>query len=150
MTKRKTTPAAPVKAASATASPKTKTSATAPSRRPKAPPQAATAPPAAAPGALGPVAPGGKIGLLIELLRRPDGATINEMSEATGWQTHSVRGAMAGQIKKILGLTITSDKPANERIYRIGRTATSPTEARSAGADRTATRRTAARRKAAK
>jgi hypothetical protein len=61
----------------------------------------------------------GKLGILLTLLQREEGATIFDMAEATGWQFHSVRGAMAGSIKKKLGLTITSAKPGNERIYRI-------------------------------
>jgi hypothetical protein len=57
---------------------------------------------------------------MIELLKRPDGATLNQLIEATGWQAHTVRGAMAGALKKKLGLTITSDKAAGqERTYRI-------------------------------
>lgn len=59
----------------------------------------------------------GKFAVLVELLRRPDGATIVDMCEATGWQKHSVRGAMSGL--KQLGFEISSDKPANERIYAI-------------------------------
>jgi hypothetical protein len=61
----------------------------------------------------------GKLGILLGLLQRKEGATLFEMSEATGWQHHSVRGALAGSIKKKLGLEITSEKPGNERIYRI-------------------------------
>ena len=57
---------------------------------------------------------------MIELLKRPEGATLNQLIEATGWQAHTVRGAMAGALKKKLGLTITSDKATGqERIYRI-------------------------------
>ena len=57
---------------------------------------------------------------MIELLKRPDGATLNQLVEVTGWQAHTVRGAMAGALKKKLGLTITSDKATGqERTYRI-------------------------------
>ncbi|WP_281888201.1 DUF3489 domain-containing protein [Limnohabitans sp. TEGF004] len=57
---------------------------------------------------------------MIELLKRSDGATLNQLIEATGWQAHTVRGAMAGALKKKLGLTITSDKATGqERTYRI-------------------------------
>ncbi len=57
---------------------------------------------------------------MIELLKRPDGATLNQLVEATGWQSHTVRGAMAGSLKKKLGLTITSEKvTGQERTYRI-------------------------------
>lgn len=63
--------------------------------------------------------PRGKIGLVVELLRRPDGATIPDMMAATGWQAHSVRGAIAGAIKKKLGLPVISTKSEAGRIYRI-------------------------------
>ena len=65
---------------------------------------------------------GTKLSLVIELLRRKDGATLPEMVKATGWQAHSVRGAMSGALKKKLGLKITSTKSDKRgRIYRIGR-----------------------------
>jgi hypothetical protein len=54
---------------------------------------------------------------LIAMLRK--GATIGEMVAATGWQSHTVRGAMAGALKKRLGLTITSEKEERGRVYRI-------------------------------
>jgi hypothetical protein len=57
---------------------------------------------------------------MIEMLKRPDGATLNQLVEATGWQSHTVRGAMAGSLKKKQGLTITSEKiTGQERTYRI-------------------------------
>ena len=64
-------------------------------------------------------APKGKVASLVELLRRPDGATVEAMMAATGWQAHSVRGAMSGAIKKTLGLNVTSEKTEAGRIYRI-------------------------------
>jgi hypothetical protein len=60
-----------------------------------------------------------KLGKMIALLRREDGATIAQMMKATGWQAHSVRGAMSGTIKKRLGLTVTSTKLGASRIYRL-------------------------------
>ena len=61
-----------------------------------------------------------KQAVLIELLKRPEGATLPQMTEATGWQVHTVRGAMAGSLKKKLGLEITSEKQTGaDRIYRI-------------------------------
>jgi hypothetical protein len=63
--------------------------------------------------------PSGKIGLLIDLLERPGGASLQDMQAATGWQAHSVRGAIAGSIKKKRGLAVTSDKSDGARIYRI-------------------------------
>ena len=63
---------------------------------------------------------GTKQSLMIELLKRPGGATLTEIVEATGWQAHTVRGAMAGALKKKLGLTITSEKDETKgRVYRI-------------------------------
>jgi len=57
---------------------------------------------------------------LIEMLRAEEGATIDEIVEATGWQPHTVRGAMSGALKKKLGLTITSEKiEGRGRTYMI-------------------------------
>ena len=57
---------------------------------------------------------------VIRMLQRPEGATINQICAATGWQAHTVRGTFAGAFKKKLGLTITSDKAqGGERVYRI-------------------------------
>jgi len=57
---------------------------------------------------------------LIEMLRAEGGATIDEIVEATGWQAHTVRGAMSGALKKKLGLTITSEKiEGRGRVYVI-------------------------------
>jgi hypothetical protein len=57
---------------------------------------------------------------ILALLSRRDGATITELMEASGWQQHSVRGFLAGTIKKKLGLALTSSKTAGElRRYRI-------------------------------
>ena len=61
-----------------------------------------------------------KQALVIGLLQRPEGATIAQIMEATGWQQHTVRGTLAGTLKKRLGLTITSAKEAGgQRVYRI-------------------------------
>ena len=73
--------------------------------------------------------PDSKQALVIGLLQRPEGATIAQIMEATGWQQHTVRGTLAGTLKKRLGLTITSTKEAGgQRVYRI-ESATSGTEA---------------------
>ena len=56
-------------------------------------------------GAFGPDARGTKQALLIGMLGRAEGATIDEIVAATGWQPHTVRGAFAGALKKRLGLT---------------------------------------------
>ncbi len=64
--------------------------------------------------------PGSKLHQVIQLLTRPEGATIPQMMEQTGWQQHTVRGTLAGALKKRLGLTIESEKPDGEdRVYRI-------------------------------
>lgn len=56
----------------------------------------------------------------LDLLSRASGATIAEMQNATGWQPHSVRGFLAGKIKKMPGLTLTSEKPADgPRRYHV-------------------------------
>jgi hypothetical protein len=47
----------------------------------------------------------------IDLLSRREGATIEELQAATGWQQHSVRGFLAGAVKKKLGFTLVSEKP---------------------------------------
>lgn len=66
------------------------------------------------------VRPGTKQALLIDLLNRKTGATIDEAVEATGWQAHSVRGAISGALKKKLGLVVTSETADGRgRVYRI-------------------------------
>jgi hypothetical protein len=57
---------------------------------------------------------------VIAMLKRAEGATITQICEATGWQSHTVRGTFAGAFKKKLGLEITSSKAdGSERTYRI-------------------------------
>jgi hypothetical protein len=57
---------------------------------------------------------------VIAMLKRPEGATIAQIMEITGWQQHTVRGTFAGAFKKKLGLDITSTKTdGGERVYRI-------------------------------
>ena len=54
------------------------------------------------------------------MLSRPEGASIEEMMQATDWQQHSVRGFLAGTVKKKLGFPLTSSKAeASARRYRI-------------------------------
>jgi len=63
---------------------------------------------------------GTKQATLIAMLRAPDGATIDEIMAATGWQSHTVRGAMAGALKKNLGLEATSEKVEGRgRVYSL-------------------------------
>jgi transposase len=60
-----------------------------------------------------------KLAQLEAMLRRPDGATIEQISKSLVWQAHSVRGAMSGALKKKQGLTITTEKTDDGRVYRI-------------------------------
>jgi hypothetical protein len=63
---------------------------------------------------------GSKQAQVIALLRRPTGATLDELVAATGWQRHTVRGVLSGALKKRLGLTVRSEKTAGSpRTYRI-------------------------------
>ncbi len=78
------------------------------------------APPAAEAPKARKIREGTKQALLIEMLKRQGGATIDEIVTATAWQSHTARGAMAGALKKKLGLTITSEKDESRgRVYRI-------------------------------
>jgi hypothetical protein len=56
---------------------------------------------------------------VIALLRRPEGATVDEVRTATGWQPHTVRGVFSGALKKKLGLQIVAGKEERGRVYRI-------------------------------
>ena len=63
--------------------------------------------------------PESKLAIIMGMLRSNKGATIEALSKATGWQAHSVRGAMSGAIKKQRGLVVTSEKADGVRTYRI-------------------------------
>jgi hypothetical protein len=56
---------------------------------------------------------------VIALLRRPEGATVDEVRAATGWQPHTVRGVFSGALKKKLGLAVIAAKEERGRVYRI-------------------------------
>ncbi len=60
-----------------------------------------------------------KLDQIIALLARPGGAAIDDLMAATGWQAHSVRGALAGSLRK-KGHVIESLKIDGRRIYRVG------------------------------
>ncbi|CAK0781253.1 hypothetical protein CCP4SC76_7800002 [Gammaproteobacteria bacterium] len=56
--------------------------------------------------------------LVVQMLKRPEGATIEQIMANTGWQSHSTRGFLSGALKKKMGLTITSEKVDGLRNYR--------------------------------
>jgi hypothetical protein len=95
----------------------------APRKAPRAKPPAKAGPSATigAEAALGPRhRDGTKQAALIAMLRRAEGATVAEIMTATGWQAHTVRGAIAGALKKKLGLAVSSEKiETRGRVYRI-------------------------------
>lgn len=63
---------------------------------------------------------GSKLAILVELLSRDGGAAVEEMTAATGWQAHTVRGVMSGALAKKFGLAITSEKiEGRGRVYRV-------------------------------
>lgn len=81
------------------------------SREPASPGSADTAPH---------IRPGTRQALLVDLLRRDGGASLEELVQATGWQQHSVRGAISSTVRKKLGLTVMSEKVEGRgRVYRI-------------------------------
>ena len=63
---------------------------------------------------------GSKAAIVLELMRRKEGATLAEIAKATEWQNHSIRGFVSGHVTKKLGLKVESTKSeAGERTYRI-------------------------------
>lgn len=66
--------------------------------------------------------PGSKLAQVVDMLEAEAGATIAEIMTATGWQQHTVRGALAGSITKKLGRTLSSEKVEGRgRVYRIAK-----------------------------
>lgn len=63
--------------------------------------------------------PASKQSRVVEMLRAPGGATIAAVMKVTGWQQHSVRGFLAGAVKKKMGLELTSETSKDGRVYRI-------------------------------
>jgi uncharacterized protein YjdB len=63
---------------------------------------------------------GSKTANVLDLLKRPDGVTLEELMKATGWQSHSVRGFLSGTVGKKMGFEVTSAKgEAGERTYSV-------------------------------
>jgi hypothetical protein len=63
---------------------------------------------------------GSKAAKVLDLLKRPGGATSKEIMRATGWQPHSVRGFLSGTVGKKMGLTVVSTKGEDgERTYSV-------------------------------
>lgn len=64
--------------------------------------------------------PQSKSAEIIELLRRPEGATLHDLMAASGWQAHSVRGFLRGAVGKKMGLQVKSTKSEDgQRVYAI-------------------------------
>src|SRR5262245_61583962 len=83
---------------------------------------------------VGPARPGTKQSDAIELLRSPGGATMPALTKATGWQPHSVRGFLAGVVRKRLKLDLESTLVEGVRIYQIpGEHGATPVETKSDG-----------------
>ena len=63
---------------------------------------------------------GSKAAIVLDLMRRKEGATLAEIAKATDWQNHSIRGFVSGHVTKKLKLKVESTKSdAGERTYRI-------------------------------
>ncbi|MCZ2147977.1 MAG: DUF3489 domain-containing protein [Bryobacterales bacterium] len=63
---------------------------------------------------------GSKKAIVLDLLKRPEGATLREIQEATGWQAHSVRGFISGSLSKKMGLNVESSKRDDgQRVYKL-------------------------------
>ena len=67
-----------------------------------------------------PAREGSKKAIVLEMLRRPEGATLADIQSTTGWQAHSVRGFISGSLGKKMGLTVESFKSeSGDRAYRV-------------------------------
>lgn len=66
------------------------------------------------------IRPGTKLAAIIEAMRNPGGATVAQMMAGTGWQAHTVRGAISGMVRKRLGYEVVTEKGADGQLaYRI-------------------------------
>lgn len=64
--------------------------------------------------------PGSQAAKILELLQRPNGASLQELTKATGWQPHSMRGFLSGTVRQKMALALSSRKNEDgERTYRI-------------------------------
>jgi len=65
---------------------------------------------------------GSKTAKILDLLKRPGGVTLKELTKATGWQAHSVRGFLSGTVRKKMGTPVESSQRAGgERTYRLSK-----------------------------
>jgi hypothetical protein len=62
---------------------------------------------------------GTKQAKMIDLMKRPEGATVEQIAKETGWQHHTIRGAISGALKKKLGLRVEATKEDSGTVYRI-------------------------------
>jgi hypothetical protein len=87
---------------------------------------------------------GTKQALMIDMLKRPQGATVEQIAQATGWQHHTIRGAISGALKKKLGLTVEATRTrevgpnrtgakGSSTVYRIPGPATGPEPSNGSG-----------------
>jgi hypothetical protein len=70
---------------------------------------------------------GTKQAQMIEMLRRPEGATVEQIAAATGWQHHTIRGAISGALKKKLGLTVEATRTREVGPNKTGATGSATT-----------------------
>ncbi len=116
-----TAPASPRRAESRQKAPRGRTCRARATKKPKAGKKASRAKkaPKSAKKAAG-ARDGSKAAKILELLKRPGGATSKELQKASGWQPHSVRGFLSGTVGKKLGLTVVSTKEEDgERSYSV-------------------------------